>query len=187
MKKAIRKETPKESRKEGMYDMGLTFEEETEAATSIAKKSREYMWRKNKANKENRNKPYIHKARIRPDTPDTHKSRIYKVLCLSPTCDHRYRDVDVHLFKCTTCKRTVQPADSVIFLTQDGGHLYDCYRPPRPLNMSPVTYRRKYGCVDKHFTRITNGRYYCNPAHCTTSWKHKETRDKHLKMAYNSL
>ena len=113
---------------------------------------------------------------------DTDKSRIIRMIC--NTCK-TWRDVVKG--KCIKCGERVQPAATCIFLTDIGGHHYDCYRPPRPRNMSPVAYLRKYGCVDKQYTRMTNGRYYCNPAHCSKSWKNKKTRDEHLKMAYGAL
>ena len=93
--------------------------------------------------------------------------------------------------KCPDCGRKVQPGDSCISeKMQSNGMvstLYSCYRPPRSLKMSPVAYYRKYGCVDDNFTRVTNGRYYCNPAHCSKSWKSKKKRDEHLRQAYAAL
>jgi hypothetical protein len=65
--------------------------------------------------------------------------------------------------------------------------LYSCYRPPRPKDMTPVEYYRKYRCVDDGYTRVCKGRYYCNPAHCSSSWKDRKTRDRHLDMAYSML
>jgi len=88
--------------------------------------------------------------------------------------------------KCSRCGRKVQSGDSC--QSEDGGSiLYGCYTPPRPLNMTPIAYRKKYGCVDENYTRVTNGRYYCNPAHCNRSWKDKKKRDEHLEQAYKAL
>jgi len=109
------------------------------------------------------------------------KSKIIKVLC--PEC----RWQDVKRFKCVNCGRKIQPKDQVEILSDDGGHSYESYCPPRPRDMSPVTFYKKYGLVDKQFWRVTNGRYYCNPAHCRKSWKSKKARDEHLDMAYKLL
>lgn len=117
--------------------------------------------------------------------PETHISNIIKALC---DCSHEWSDVKKG--KCTRCNRSIKPATTCVFLTKTGkyiGHLYSCYRPPRPLNISPVAYYKKYKCVDDNYTRKTNGKYYCNPAHCSRSWKNKQTRDEHLKMAYAIL
>jgi hypothetical protein len=65
--------------------------------------------------------------------------------------------------------------------------LYDVYRPAKPLNITPVEYYKKYRCVPENYTRVCNGRYYCNPAHCSKSWKNKKDRDEHLDMAYSML
>jgi hypothetical protein len=53
--------------------------------------------------------------------------------------------------------------------------------------MTPARYEKKFGCVDDNFQRKTNGRYYCNPAHCGRSWKDKRRRDEHLEKAYAIL
>ena len=50
-----------------------------------------------------------------------------------------------------------------------------------------VAYYKKFGCVDGNYTRKTNGRFYCNPAHCSMSWKNKTERDRHLRLAYAAL
>jgi hypothetical protein len=60
-------------------------------------------------------------------------------------------------------------------------------RPVRPKGMTPVEYHKKYGFTPDDFRAEVNGRYYCNPAHCSKSWKVKENRDKHLQRAYNAL
>ena len=65
--------------------------------------------------------------------------------------------------------------------------LYTFYAPPKPRTMSPVAYYRKYECVPARYADKTNGRYYCNPAHCSRSWVSKERRDEHLDMAYGLL
>jgi len=74
-------------------------------------------------------------------------------------------------------------------LTYRGGGrtIYTVYRPPRPKNQSPVSYYRQHGVVDKRFSHIHKGRYYCNPAHCSRSWKRKDKRDTHINMAYAIL
>lgn len=109
-------------------------------------------------------------------------SEISQFLCCGAFRDGR---------KCPKCGRKVQPGDSCTSITtMDNGMrstLYDCYRPPRPIRMSPVAYRKKFGCVDDNYTRKTNGRFYCNPAHCSKSWKNKAKRDEHLNMAYAML
>jgi hypothetical protein len=53
--------------------------------------------------------------------------------------------------------------------------------------MKPAEYLKKFGCVDDNFTRVTNGFYYCNPAHCNKRWRSKKERDAHLAMAYSLL
>jgi hypothetical protein len=65
--------------------------------------------------------------------------------------------------------------------------LYTVYRPPRRRDESPVAYYRRTECVDDRFTHRHKGRYYCNPAHCSRSWRSKTERDKHLEMAYGIL
>lgn len=65
--------------------------------------------------------------------------------------------------------------------------LYTVYRPAKPRDMTPVAYHRKYRCVPERYTDKVNGRYYCNPAHCSKSWGSKEERDSHLAMAYRAL
>ena len=65
--------------------------------------------------------------------------------------------------------------------------LYTCFRPARPKGMTPVAYYRKYKCVPEKFTDRVNGRYYCNPAHCSRSWTDKNKRDEHLSYAYGAL
>ena len=88
--------------------------------------------------------------------------------------------------RCSKCDYGLKPGDSC--KNQNcGSTLYDIYRPPRPLNMSPVQYYKIYGCVDDNFTRKTNGKYYCNPAHCSKSWIIKTNRDEHIKRAYAAL
>ena len=89
--------------------------------------------------------------------------------------------------KCSRCGRKLQPGDSTQHEGIYGTVTYDCYRPPRPRSMTPIGYLKKFGCVDDFFERKTNGRYYCNPAHCHKSWKSKAKRDEHLKMAYSIL
>lgn len=65
--------------------------------------------------------------------------------------------------------------------------LYTCYRPAKPRGMTPVAYYRKYQCVPEKYTDKVNGRYYCNPYHCSRSWTDKSKRDEHLEMAYRML
>jgi hypothetical protein len=65
--------------------------------------------------------------------------------------------------------------------------LYDCYRPPRGRDESPVAYYRRTGVVDDNFTRRWHGWYYCNPAHCKHRWRSKRERDKHMGCAYAIL
>ena len=59
--------------------------------------------------------------------------------------------------------------------------------PPRRKNESPIQYYRRTGCVDNRYQHRHNGRYYCNPAHCSGTWKDKKKRDEHLDMAYAIL
>lgn len=88
--------------------------------------------------------------------------------------------------KCGRCGRKIQPGDSCSSKVKDGT-TYGCYRPPRPRGMTPVQYYRRFKCVDDGFDKKSNGRYFCNPAHCKRSWKIKKERDAHLKMAYAAL
>jgi hypothetical protein len=117
-------------------------------------------------------------------------SEITGFICTSKSCTaaglSRWRDGR----KCKDCGRKVQPGDMCRGEYDTGfgtATLYDTYRPPRPLTMTPAAYQRKYGCVDANWKRVTNGRYYCQPAHCNRSWKSKKKRDEHLKIAYGAL
>jgi hypothetical protein len=88
--------------------------------------------------------------------------------------------------RCQKCGVKVKPSDSCAS-EKEGSTAFDCYRPPRPASMTPIEYVKKFGCVDDNFARKTNGRYYCNPAHCHRSWTNKKERDEHLDMAYAIL
>ena len=74
-----------------------------------------------------------------------------------------------------------------ICIQEDGSSLYTVFRPAQKKGLDPVRYYRKYKCVPHNYTNVVNGRYYCNPAHCSRSWTSKEERDKHLNMAYGIL
>lgn len=107
-------------------------------------------------------------------------------ICKNKDCGAGWQDGR----KCSKCGSKVQPGAMTKGEGSVGGMkstTYDCYRPPRPITMTPVAYRKKFGCVDDNYTRKTNGRFYCNPAHCSKSWKNKAERDEHLNMAYAML
>lgn len=91
----------------------------------------------------------------------------------------------------TTTRAELKPADSIaITYTNAQGNRctsYDCYRPPRPRDMDPVQYFRRFKCVPDDYTRRHAGRYYCNPAHCKRSWANKAERDAHLGVAHAIL
>lgn len=77
---------------------------------------------------------------------------------------------------------------SIVVESKDGCvHTHTCYRAPKPKNMSPLQYYKKYKVVPDRYEYVHNGRYYCNPAHCSQSWKNKKERDKHLNGAYSLL
>ena len=59
--------------------------------------------------------------------------------------------------------------------------------PVRHRTESPVAYYKRTKCVDAHYFHAHKGRYYCNPAHCSRSWKSKTERDEHLESAYAIL
>jgi hypothetical protein len=65
--------------------------------------------------------------------------------------------------------------------------LFQIFRGKRPKNMSPVQFYKKYRVVPDDYTAVHNGRYYCNPAHCSLSWKTRKQRDEHLDGAYAML
>jgi hypothetical protein len=60
-------------------------------------------------------------------------------------------------------------------------------KPKRPAKMTPPAYYRKHRACPDDYQKKINGRFYCNPAHCSRSWKSKAERDKHLDMAYSLL
>lgn len=99
---------------------------------------------------------------------------------IRPQCDYcRNRG-------CRQCDRKPKPGEAIIIRTQNSVR-YDVYRPARKRTESPVQYYRKYGVVPSDFTSRHNGRYYCNPAHCSRSWKIRANRDAHLERAYTIL
>lgn len=59
--------------------------------------------------------------------------------------------------------------------------------PVRHRTESPVQYFKRTKCVDDRYFHVHKGRYYCNPAHCSHSWKSKAKRDEHLESAYAIL
>jgi hypothetical protein len=77
----------------------------------------------------------------------------------------------------------------VVHTDEDGNEsfLYTVHRPPRRKNESPIRYYKRTGCVDNRYYHRHNGLYYCNPAHCSGTWKSKRKRDEHLDMAYAIL
>jgi len=107
------------------------------------------------------------------------KSKISGFICHN---GHGWQDG----YKCVECGEDVQAGDT-IKIDEGSSTLFTMYRPPRPLKMTPMEYYRKYGIVDEHYTRKTNGRYYCNPAHCGNSWEDKAERDRHVRVAYSVL
>lgn len=62
-----------------------------------------------------------------------------------------------------------------------------CCRAARRKDESPIEYYKRTGAVSNDYQRKHNGRYYCNPAHCRTTWLSKRNRDAHLDMAYGLL
>jgi hypothetical protein len=57
----------------------------------------------------------------------------------------------------------------------------------RPKDMTPPQYRKKYGGCPDDYQKKINGKYWCNPAHCSKSWDNKKERDEHLSRAYDAL
>jgi len=85
-------------------------------------------------------------------------------------------------------KSELKSGDNIIIVSDNGrSTLFTCYRPPRKRTESPVQYYNKHGVVDDHYTRVHNGYYYCNPAHCNHRWTNKAKRDEHLSGAYRML
>lgn len=81
---------------------------------------------------------------------------------------------------------TLKPGDTMV--VKDGkSTLFTVYRPPRPRAESPIQYYKRTKCVPDNYHHIHKGRYYCNPAHCSRSWRSKPERDKHLVGAYAAL
>jgi hypothetical protein len=69
-----------------------------------------------------------------------------------------------------------------------GSSTFQCFRGKKPKSMTPVQFYKKYGVVPDGYTaKQQNGRYYCNPAHCSLSWTDKKKRDEHLDGAYAML
>lgn len=82
----------------------------------------------------------------------------------------------------------LKPADSIAITSADGSScLFTCYRPPRPRDMSPVQYYKRFKCVPDDYLRKHRGRYYCNPAHCKRSWADLKERNKHVGCCYGIL
>jgi hypothetical protein len=59
--------------------------------------------------------------------------------------------------------------------------------PARRKDESPTAYYRRTGHVDDRYLSKFQGRYYCNPAHCSRSFASKTERDEHLAIAYAAL
>ena len=84
----------------------------------------------------------------------------------------------------------LKAGESIVVVTTEGSgtsYLYTVYRPPRRKNESPIRYYKRTGCVDNRYYNRHQGRYYCNPAHCSGTWKSKKKRDEHRDMAYAIL
>lgn len=60
-------------------------------------------------------------------------------------------------------------------------------KPERHPNESPVDYFKRTKCCPDDFLEPHNGLFYCNPAHCSSTFTDKAERDKHLKWAYSLL
>lgn len=61
------------------------------------------------------------------------------------------------------------------------------YRPERRGDESPVTYYKRTSCCPDDFMEPFNGKFYCNPAHCSMTFDNEDERDRHLSMAYSLL
>jgi hypothetical protein len=84
----------------------------------------------------------------------------------------------------------LKAGESIVVVTTEGSntsYLFTVYRPPRRKNESPIQYYKRTGCVDNRYYLRHRGHYYCNPAHCSGTWKDKKKRDEHLDMAYAIL
>jgi hypothetical protein len=82
--------------------------------------------------------------------------------------------------------RRLEPGTSLA-ITTGPSTVYTCWRPPRHRGESPVAYYKRTKVVDDNYMRGHKGRYYCNPAHCSRSWKSKAERDEHLGCAHAIL
>jgi hypothetical protein len=60
-------------------------------------------------------------------------------------------------------------------------------QPERLPGESPVEFYERTRWCPSDYTSRHKGRYYCNPAHCSSSWRNKAERDKHLAGAYALL
>lgn len=61
------------------------------------------------------------------------------------------------------------------------------YRPKRRDDESPVDYYKRTKCCPDDFMEPFNGKFYCNPAHCSCVFDDKSARDEHLSRAYAIL
>lgn len=108
--------------------------------------------------------------------------KIIRVIC--PQCNG-WRDVKRK--RCVDCGRPVECGDCIASEVKSGGVCHGVYRVVRPKTMTPVEYYKKYKVVDRNFLAKCNGRYYCNPAHCSKSWETKAERDGHFALACRAL
>lgn len=59
--------------------------------------------------------------------------------------------------------------------------------PPRRAGETPPTYMIRTGWCPDDYTKRIAGCYWCNPAHCSRTWKKQSERDAHLAGAYAIL
>lgn len=60
-------------------------------------------------------------------------------------------------------------------------------KPERNKHESPVDYYKRTKCCPDDFMEPHEGKFYCNPAHCSHVFDNKAERDKHVSMAYAML
>lgn len=60
-------------------------------------------------------------------------------------------------------------------------------KPERKSDESPVDYYKRTRCCPDDFMEPFEGKFYCNPAHCSQVFDDESERDRHLDMAYAIL
>ncbi len=59
--------------------------------------------------------------------------------------------------------------------------------PPRKRGETPPQYFKRTKCCPDDLEVKIRGKYWCNPAHCSASFKTREEQQRHLDAAYALL